>query len=497
MNDWGPYIPVDRIGVEPGEPISIPPSGPYVPRTFTDNEKKRVKTDLNFELPFVIEGLQGKVPYSHGLEGGIEVSVFLKSKQRAHNDIKAALRLADLRPPKTGVIVSHGDRYGRINVSLIEFEVAAFFDIEQAGWLFEKCLNWTNRFIEIYRRAKQDFTLRRLAKDDIFAYIMVHLYEGSQFNEIIQPVADLSIQALGGFPDDPMVKPLIWFHSQRSTELWNRLIDEARHCLSLEDYRMAVVNSITALESVLKKAPGTNVKEFFERYGVPFSRWNDRKSRESITVCLNLFNLLCDKVHLETQLTERILKHYARRNSIVHSGQMNVRAEDGQKCVADICSFIRYLLDLIHLSVTLKFEIVKLPNPDDQFELFGMRSDEMLLQVNCRGVLFTVTLQTADGTTTDVKAELDRAEWTTGKTVTLSVTYDAHTEAVELLFDTTVMDSASGCRHGCVDASLLRPQVIDGRQSEFLSIQAILLHERVVQADELRDLESFLRAPEQ
>jgi len=162
---------------------------------------------------------------------------------------------------------------------------------------------------------------------------MAHLFNGNQFNEVIQPIANVSIQALHNFPNDPMLTMSIWFHSQQSNELWIRLIDEARHYISLEDYRMAVVNSITALENVLKISHGKNVKEFFERYQVPFSRWKDRESRGSTTVCLNLFNLLCDEVHLERELTERILQYYDLRNAIVHSGQMRVSAEKGRRCV--------------------------------------------------------------------------------------------------------------------------------------------------------------------
>jgi len=489
--DWGPYQAVERIDVKLGKHISIPPSGPYVPKNFNDDEKKRVTTFIDFELPFAIEGLQGEIPCFVEFEGGKKVQVILKTRQKHPKDIATSLRLAGLQPPRTGVIVGYGDRYGRINISAIQFKIAGFVDIQEGAQLFEDCLSWTNRFIEIYRRAKQDFTLRRITKDDIFAYLMAHLFDGNQFNEIIQPVADMSIQVLHDFPDDPMSKSLIWFHSQQPDELWIRLIDEAHHYLSLEDYRMAVVNSITALENVLKIAHGKNVKEFFERYEVPFSRWKDRESRKSITVCLNLFNLLCDEVHLERELTERILQYYALRNAIVHSGQMRVSAEKGRRCVADIYFLIRYLLDLIHLSVSLSLKLASLP-AEDQFELFRMYSDEISLQIDCKGTLLTVTLETTDGTTTRLQADFSQAEWIIGERGTLLVTYDAHAKIAKLFFDTKEVDSAINCQHGYIDASLLRTEVRDKRHIDFLPIQLILQYAIVVDPNELKDfLNSF------
>jgi len=160
---------------------------------------------------------------------------------------------------------------------------------------------------------------------------------------------------------------------------------------------------------------------------------------------------------------------------------------------ADIYFLIRYLLDLIHLSVTLKLELANLPESKDQFELFRMYSDEMSIQMNCEGVLLTVTLRTADGATTTLRTDISRAGWTAGKRVTLSVTYDAHEKVVKLLFDTTVMDSKSDCRHGYINASLLQPEVRDNRHKDFMPIQFILLHARVIQPDELQNVDSILR----
>ena len=50
------------VRAKEGEPISIPPLGPQSARTFTVEEQKRIVTALDFELPFALEGLEGRLP---------------------------------------------------------------------------------------------------------------------------------------------------------------------------------------------------------------------------------------------------------------------------------------------------------------------------------------------------------------------------------------------------------------------------------------------------
>lgn len=422
---WQPKKEVSRIEAKLGETVYIPPSGPHAPKDFTDDGKARVITVIDFELPFAIEGLQGELPILFETPNGLDARIFLMMWQKNYGDIAVSLRLAYLQPPREGVIVGYCDRYGRINVSAIQFQIKGFVDSMERDSLFEDCFFWFNKFIEIYRRAKQDFRLRKIAKDDIFAYRMAHLHDGETFNEIIQPVAALSLQASKAFPDNFMLRNALWFQSQVTGELWTRLISEARHYLSVEDYRIAIINAITALEAVLKEGHGKKLKEFFKRQRVPFARWEDKNSRESITVCLNLLNLLYDRLGLESDLTKRVIQHYQRRNGIVHHGTMRIKAEDAQRCVDDVDFLIRYLLDLIHFSVTIRLLLAKLPPPEFEFEVIKMGSREMSLYMICRGNLVTVTMQTADGAQNHLSVDLNAIGWVVGERGTLSVTYDA------------------------------------------------------------------------
>jgi hypothetical protein len=488
---WQPKQTANWIKIKPGETFPIPISGPHSPKDFTDEEKGRAITAIDFELPFAVEGLQGNLPSLVKFARGGNTSIFLMSRQKNCDDIATSLRLVDLKPPKEGIIVGDGDRYGRINVSAIQFKIPKFIDTMERGQLFEDCLDWFNRFIEIYRHAKQDFRLRRIAKEDIFAYRMAHLLDGELFNDITQPVATLTLQALPSFPDDSMLRYKLWFLSQIRNELWVKLISEARHHLSVEDYRIVIINSITALETVLKEGSGRKLKEFFERHRVPFSRWKDKDTRESITVCLNLLNLLYDQLGLNRELTERVIQHYRRRNEIVHHGTMRVSAEDAQRCVNDIDFLIRYLLDLIHFSVTVRLVLATLPSSEVEFEVIKMFSPEMALQVNCSGNSLTVALQNTIGNLTHLKANLNAVGWAVGERVSLSVTYDANAGIAKLLFNKTEVDSVNDCQLGYIDASLLELEVTDARHVNFLPIQFVLLHNRVIQPHELEDIDSI------
>jgi len=486
--DWQPEKVGSRIEAKPGETITIPPSGPHSPKDFTTDEKARVITVIDFELPFAIEGLQGELPPLLESPEGLDARVFLMSRQKNYEDIAVSLRLADLQSPREGVIVGYGDRYGRINVSAIQFQIAGFVDLMERDSLFEDCFDWFNHFIEIYRRAKQDFGLRRIAKDDIFAYRMAHLLDGETFDEIIHPVAALSLQTSKTFPDDFILRNALWFPSQVRDELWVRLISEARHYLSVEDSRIAVINAITALETALNKK---NLEEFFERQGVPFARWKDKKSRESITVILNLFNLLYDRLGLESDFTKRVIQHYKCRNKIVHHGTMRIRAEDAQRCVDDVDFLIRYLKDLIHFSVTIRLLLAVLPPSGVEFEVIRMSSREMSLYMICSGNLVTVTMQTADGAQNHLSADLNAIGWVVEEGGALSVTYDAHARVARLLFNTREVDSVSDCQLGYIDASLLRPELRDARHKDFLPIQFVLVHPRIIQPEELADVDSI------
>jgi len=155
--DWQPKEVVSRIRVKRGKPVSIPPSGPHSPKYFTVDEKERAITVIDFELPFAVEGLQGELPLLVEFAEGVDIRVFLMSRQKNCGDIATSLRLAELRPPREGVIVGYGDRYGRINVSAIQFQIPGFVDTRERDQLFEACFDWFNRFIETYRRAKRDF----------------------------------------------------------------------------------------------------------------------------------------------------------------------------------------------------------------------------------------------------------------------------------------------------------------------------------------------------
>jgi hypothetical protein len=90
-------------------------------------------------------------------------------------------------------------------------------------------------------------------------------------------------------------------------------------------------------------------------------------------------------------------------------------------------------------------------------------------------------------------ADLNAIGWVVGERGTLSVTYDAHAKVARLLFNTREVDSVSDCQLGYIDASLLRHERRDAKHIDFLPIQFVLVHPRVIRPGELADVDSIFR----
>ncbi|NQT39383.1 MAG: hypothetical protein HQ581_17935, partial [Planctomycetes bacterium] len=465
---WRPKHAAGRIRAKRGEPIRIPPLGPLSSRIFTEEEKREVVSVLDFEIPFALEGLQGYLPLPIRLSPDIDTRVLVSTRQKHPEDIATSLRLADLTPPKRGVIVAEGDHYGRINVSAIQFQLQGFVDLSNHSRLFDDCLREVNRIIEWYRSAKREFGIRRIAKADILAYGANHLFQGQTYNIVVQPVVSITLSDAPSFPDDVVLQNRLWFQGQIRADLWVRLLGEARHHAFVGANRLAIISSITALEVVLREDHGKNLAEFLAAAGLSFERWRGRKNRDSVSVCLNLLNMLHKELGLDGELTQRLWAHYERRNAIVHSGTMRVRGQDAMQCIEDIHLLIRHLLGLVHLSVAARFRFVAVPPDDVSFELLRMSSPEIQLGLGWEAKALTVSVKGTSGEPQIcMRADLDSLIWSVGDERTVSFSYDSRSRVAEFRIDARVIATASKCKFGAVDASLLQPEAIDEPTSCF------------------------------
>jgi len=496
----------ENISPKPGEQVRIPRKGPDNPREFTADEKQSVTTILDFELPFAVEGLQGSLPLTmeradvfQQFPGASEGYVMLMTRQRSPEDIRLSLGLSSLKPPSKGVIVAFGDRCGRVNISMLRFAFAGFVELDRRDELFDACIKWTSSFIERYRRETGSHRLPKVLREDIVLYRIAHVLADVEYNNCIEPVANLSLRALSGFPNDPILYARMIVGGMRP-DLWRRLLDEARHCAAVHDYRICVLNTVIALEVVLKEDNNQHLEDFLGPHDIPFDRFRHADIRDSLKGCLNLLHMFAEMTGLPEGLTERVLeRHVRRRDNIVHGPkpQMRVSPEDARQCIEDVDLLIRYLVDEIHFSLTARLELAQLPPPEAAFDLVRMRSAELTCDLRCEGTRVAATLESGDSTSYTLSVDLSDVEWKEGNLGTLAVTYDAHASMARLIYNTIEVDSVSPCELGAVDASRLEPQPADAEHVQYLPVKYLLTHSRVIEPHQLEDVDGVFQSPKE
>ena len=280
--------------------------------------------------------------------------------------------------------------------------------------------------------------------------------------------------------------------SQLPHDFWTRLIDQARHCIEVDDYPFAIINAVTALETVFSDQGGKHLKEFFARHDIEYSRWVDRKTRESVTVNLNLLNMLYKSLGLSNDLTERVLDHYRLRNAIVHHGQRNLTCRKASECVDDIGFLIRYILDQLHVSVCLRVSLREAPPTDRELELVRLHSKTLSVTMGARSGLLAASVEGASGVRATLKMDLGALPWKSQESAALALTYNAHEHVIRLVAHQVALDLVKPCDLGYVDATLLTAEFTEEDSARYLPIQCLLVHSREVQPEDLAEMEALV-----
>lgn len=481
------------IQAKENDPISIPPLGPQCPRTFTIEEQERVVTVLDLELPFALEGLEGRLPITV-LSGETKGDVGVRTRHRHPDEIARSLGLASLAPPSSGVIVAAGDPHGRINVSCIQFQFQGFVDLALRAELFQDCLDSTNEIVERYRIAKRDFRVRKVAKSDILSYGVRHRFDGQTYNDWYEPVATVCLSRVSSFPCDDFLWNALWFRYAANSGLWEHVLSEARHYSVAGESRLAIIAAFMAIELVLMQSNGSNLKAFFARFGLPVDPMPIQGKRTSVNDCLKALKTHAGKLHLEVALAERMLRHYERRNLIVHRGMRRVTEDHSRECVEDTYLLIRHVLDMLHLSVTVDLELLSVPQMDAEVSLLRLEAPEWRVAFSFEGGSLKASLVKLDSEAeTTLRIPWEDLNWIPGQKAAILLSYDARHGEASLAFNGPNVVTATECRIGYVDASLLgsasfeMPEAIarPGFPGPFL------VHSRVVRPEELAHLDSL------
>jgi hypothetical protein len=476
------------IKAKEGEPMSIPRLGPQSPRAFTVEEQKRVITAIDFELPFALEGLEGRLPLTVLLRQDVPGDVGIRTRQRHPDEIARSLGLAHILPPTSGVIVATGDPHGRINVSTLQFQFRGFVDLTNRGEVLEQCLDSANRIIECYRMAKHDFRVRKVAKTDILFYGARHFLDGQVFNDCYDPVAAVILVKAQHFPCDPMLMDALWFSYARSADLWERLMAEARHFLAVGEHRLAVVTAFTALELVLMRSNGKNLKAFCARGGLRVDPLPIPGSRKSVIDCLEFLNGHNTELRLDLGLAGRMLSHYNKRNLIVHRGMMRIAEDQARECVQDTYLLIRHVFEILHLSVVAQVEIVSLPPSNAAFPVMRVEGPEWGVVIWCASESLNASLtKQQTGEQVCVGIPWQNLNWAPGQRAAILLTYNAWTGETKLAFNGPESVGRSECSMGSIDATLVRSYSIEMPEEIMRPVSpgSCLVWPRVVEPEQL------------
>ena len=413
-------------------------------RDFTGDELDTVSTFLEFELPFSLPYLDGELPRTIPFQSGREGQVLLATRQTHFSDIEAALGLPTKAPPPGSVIVCVEDRHGRVNVSKLQFQFKGYIELILRQSLFDECLLLFNKFLEHYRKSTRRFEFRKLSHRDIVSFTFAHILSEGVWNRVIEPASRIVLEAHPGFANNT----LLWFAINSSgelqLELWERLILESRHYLGVGDNRIAVVNAVTALESLLKVNHGRLFKFFFTQRGVRLDEWKNGEKLESVTICLNLLHVMRSQLGLVDKLAERLIEHYNRRNNIVHNGTLKVASADARCAVEDIYFLGRCLLDRFDFTLHCIFRPnAKVEGVDNIRFVDVIFEDEVgtatvrLIDDELRGEIKTPTANLVR-----LSAPKSALKWIVGQRNSAAISYSRSARRARLLFNDVVLSQA-------------------------------------------------------
>jgi len=223
-------------------------------RAFTPEEKPAVTTVIEVELPFHIRGL-GRTTAVHAHVDGVDYGIVLQTRQRP-DQIRRYLWGKDGLGVdiKTKLPLDMEDRWGKALYTLATITFPFFIDlaIEQgsAEQLFEReeqalraICKVLNFFIENYVHHARYFHLRRLCIHDIDKYSFWHLYDDKPHN-----ITHCFLRNLVHMGETPKLQKPIRILDVGTK---GKLIVNAWQSYEYEDYHLAVVNVVIALEVTL------------------------------------------------------------------------------------------------------------------------------------------------------------------------------------------------------------------------------------------------------
>lgn len=308
------------------------------------------QTVFTFGLPYAIP-----VP-----DGAYKVKIRLKV---ATLSIKRVQRQEVVGFGGTGNIQFPFDKYGKSSFSAIELTIPGILDfqeqaktpllIKSAPRLKAKeiALSFLNRFIEAVKYVSEEYWVEPARYQDILAY-QAYYWDGVNKYSARVTLLDTGVGGIrlgGGHPfqmkADKIQQLSDLLENEKELDTSKLFILNAKDACLQEDYRLATVESVTALEILLYKfillqgkkvkIPRNELDEFIKTVGLT----------GNISVVLRMIAKGLEQIDEETIATCR--GAITTRNHILHKGLRDVYSTDTEKRIIAIERMIAYLRRLI------------------------------------------------------------------------------------------------------------------------------------------------------
>lgn len=472
----------------------------------SESDKAIALTCIEFDLPYAVSDIQGSLPISIPFPQNRPFEALVTNRQKPGADIGNYLG-----PPPLGLLpgwvwLCRNDRHGIVNTAKIQFQFKGYIPVDDRGSIFGDCIRWFNRFMEHYRKVTERHEYKKIDGSDVVTYSFAHVCGDRLVNRIIEPSTRLTITASPGFPNDQIVWGSINSSGQVKLELWERLLLEARHYLATNDYRIAVVNAITALENLLQEKRAEKLKAFFSEKGIPLNEWKNNSKLESITTCLNITHVLRKNLSLPDGITERLLTHYNLRNSIVHNGTLTVDATKAASAIDDVYTFSR------HLTLRFDFSLMSIFRPESgtadsvNIRLISVTNkDRAAIKVEIVNSTIAISFSLRGNELLHISTPFPTAKWVISERTCVVMSYSHRNKTASVILNTELLSQVKCDLPPEFDSATFHSESFDEHLMEIASSESPFfgIHSRAVAPSELAGIDSFyetktsMQAPEQ
>lgn len=319
------------------------------------SESKRDKIPNNAQTVFSL-----KLPYAVPVPDGIyKVKVGKHTTEIAIRRVQRA-QIDGWQASKGTFVQLAFDKYGRSSFSFIQIKIPWVCDLPERGRTplllgdvpprtksKEIALRFLNRFIETVRYVTEEYWIEPARYQDVLSFEMFY-WDGKEKYPAALSLLDSGVGGIAMGTGHPFQ-----MKTEKLDELKNYLENESEleaskifllnskdACLQ-EDFRLAIIETVTALEIVLYRF----IRRQGEKLGIPQSELNnfiiDVGLKGNLSVVLKMLTKGLEQI--DDEIINRCKGAISIRNKILHEGLMEVSSTDTEERIIAIENMITYL----------------------------------------------------------------------------------------------------------------------------------------------------------